>query len=147
MKVLSLKEPWASLILKKIKIIETRSWKTNYRGELYIHASLTPMDKKTRENLEIQELIKKNSINFNRGFIIGKCILKDCIYMTEEYIQQIKSENYENYICGNYQVGRYAWIIENAEFIDNPIPAKGWLGIWNYNEIGDDNNVKRRKCK
>ena len=39
MKVLSLQEPWASLIKENIKHIETRSWKTNYRGELFIHAS------------------------------------------------------------------------------------------------------------
>ena len=40
MKVLSLTEPFATLIYEKKKLIETRSWKTNYRGELYIHASL-----------------------------------------------------------------------------------------------------------
>lgn len=35
MKVLSLTEPYATLIKEKKKLIETRSWKTNYRGELY----------------------------------------------------------------------------------------------------------------
>ena len=49
MKVLSLREPWATLIKDKKKFIETRSWKTNYRGELYIHASITKIDKSTRE--------------------------------------------------------------------------------------------------
>ena len=39
MKVLSIVEPYATLIKENKKIIETRSWKTNYRGELYIHAS------------------------------------------------------------------------------------------------------------
>ncbi len=39
MKVLSIIEPWATLIASKQKYIETRSWKTSYRGELYIHAS------------------------------------------------------------------------------------------------------------
>lgn len=41
MKALSIKEPFASLVSLGIKRIETRSWKTNYRGEIYIHASLT----------------------------------------------------------------------------------------------------------
>ncbi len=41
MKVLTIKEPFATLIYKKVKFIETRSWKTSYRGELYIHASLS----------------------------------------------------------------------------------------------------------
>lgn len=39
MKVLSLTEWYATLIKKGVKTIETRSWKTNYRGKLYIHAS------------------------------------------------------------------------------------------------------------
>lgn len=39
MKVISLKEPFATLIMNGDKKIETRSWKTNYRGELFIHAS------------------------------------------------------------------------------------------------------------
>ena len=38
-KVLSIIEPWATLIKEKKKYIETRTWKTSYRGELYIHAS------------------------------------------------------------------------------------------------------------
>lgn len=33
MKVLSIKEPYATLIANGDKLIETRSWKTNYRGE------------------------------------------------------------------------------------------------------------------
>ena len=45
MKVLSIREPWASLIMNKKKLVETRSFKTNYRGELYIHASLTKIKK------------------------------------------------------------------------------------------------------
>jgi len=39
MKVLSIIEPWATLIKEKKKYIETRTWKTSYRGELYIHVS------------------------------------------------------------------------------------------------------------
>ena len=37
MKVLSIIEPWATLIASKQKYIETRSWKTSYRGESYIY--------------------------------------------------------------------------------------------------------------
>ena len=45
MKVLSLTEPYATLIKENKKLIETRSWKTDYRGELYIHASVTKFQK------------------------------------------------------------------------------------------------------
>lgn len=38
MKALTIRQPWASLIALGVKTIETRSWKTDYRGPLAIHA-------------------------------------------------------------------------------------------------------------
>ncbi|MCI6763720.1 ASCH domain-containing protein [bacterium] len=126
MKVLSIKEPWASLIMNGTKKIETRSWKTKYRGEIYIHASLS---KAKITKPEVYELIK--DMNFKCGYIICKCNLVDCIYMTDEYVNDMKTNHYEEYICGHYEVGRYAWIVEDVRVIE-PIEAKGKLGLWNY---------------
>ena len=41
MKVLTIKQPWASLIMLGYKRFEFRSWKTNYRGELLIYTDST----------------------------------------------------------------------------------------------------------
>lgn len=41
MKALSLMQPWATLIARDLKRIETRSWRSAYRGPLAIHASKT----------------------------------------------------------------------------------------------------------
>ena len=130
MKVLSLTEPFATLILNGSKCVETRSWKTSYRGELYIHASMTKIAKRNLEDKELMSLVENKEMNF--GHIICKCILVDCIYMTEEYVNNMKENNYQEYICGEYSVGRYAWILENVEAMDKPIPVKGHLGVWNY---------------
>lgn len=132
MKVLSLTEPYATLIRDKKKLVETRSWKTNYRGELYIHASSTKISKESKENKELMSLIDENSLNY--GKIILKCELVDCIYMTEDYVLNMKNNHHQEYICGIYEVGRYAWILDNIEVLENPIEAKGSLGIWNYKE-------------
>lgn len=129
MKVLSLIEPWASLILNNIKKIETRSWKTNYRGELYIHASLTKI-KKDKHIEILLNMLGENELHY--GEIICKCELIDCIYMDEEFITKIK-ENEKEYLCGEYEIGRYAWILNNIKPIC-PINAKGHLGIWEYEE-------------
>lgn len=131
MKVISLKEPFATLIKEKKKLVETRSWKTNYRGPLYIHASLTRST--LNENNKDFILLTKN-LSYQPGYIICKCNLKDCIYMTEEYIEDMKKNHYQEFICGDYKVGRYAWILDNIEVLDNPIPAKGKLNIWNFFE-------------
>jgi hypothetical protein len=39
MKALTVKQPWASLIVEGIKNIENRTWKTNFRGRILIHAA------------------------------------------------------------------------------------------------------------
>lgn len=133
MKVISIKEPYATLIKEKKKCIETRSWKTTYRGEIYIHASISSNLNKLKS--DIKELFDEKQLN--HGNIICKCKLVDCIYMTKEFVEDMKQNHYQEYLCGLYEEGRYAWILKDIEEI-NPIPAKGQLNIWNYyneNEI------------
>lgn len=130
MKVLSLKEPFATLIMDKDKMIETRSFKTNYRGELYIHASLGNVD--IKEKVDLFNLVGKRCMH--NGYIICKCNLVDCIYMSPSFVEDMKKNNYKEYICGVYEEGRYAWILSDIQVLDEFIPAKGKLGIWNYNK-------------
>lgn len=129
MKVLSLTEPCATLIKNGIKRVETRSWKTNYRGELYIHASKTKIPKEWKENREFMSLV---TTSLHYGYIICKCKLKDCIYMTEEYVKDMKENHYQEYLYRKYEVGRYAWILEDLEILNEPIMANGQLNIWEY---------------
>lgn len=132
MKVLSLTEPYATLIKNGIKTIETRSWKTNYRGKLYIHASSTKIPKEYRENHELMSLVDTDDLNY--GYIICSCELVDCIVMTDEFINNIKNNMKNEYITGIYSKGRYAWILKNIEVLKDPIKAKGHLGVWNFNK-------------
>lgn len=131
MKVLSLTEPYATLIKNGIKTIETRSWNTKYRGTLYIHASSTKTPKTYKENVELMSLVNDDELNYRN--IICSCELVDCIEMTEDFVEKIKKLNRNEYITGIYSKGRYAWILENSKALDKPIKAKGHLGIWNYN--------------
>ncbi len=131
MKVLTIREPFATLIKNKVKYIETRSWKTNYRGELYIQAGVAKIRKDVKERKGLSELYSEDELNF--GNIICKCNLVDCVYMTKEFIEEEKKKNINNFISGHYEIGRYAWVLDNIEPI-KPIKVKGQLGIWNYND-------------
>lgn len=131
MRTLSLREPFATLIMNKKKYIETRSWKTNYRGELLIHASKALIGNSINGREELINLIDNDEMHY--GKIICKCELVDCIEMTNEYIAKIMKEEHQQYICGLYAVGRYAWIIKNIEPLNPLIEEKGKLGLWNYN--------------
>ena len=126
MKVLSIKEPFATLIKDGVKIYETRSWKTNYRGEIYIHASLS-----LSKSEGVGSANKYLKSEIKPGFILCKCELVDCIPMTDEFIKYINKETSE-YDYGLYSEGRYAWKLKVLEVLDEPILAKGKLGIWNY---------------
>jgi len=130
MKVISIIEPWATLIKEGKKCIETRSWKTNYRGEIYIHASAKKISKSSPEIQNLLKLIP--NVNMNYGHIICKASLVDCKYMDEEFIKNIKL-NRQEYIGGFYSIGRYAWVLQDVKVLKNPIQVKGHLGIWNYN--------------
>lgn len=135
MKVLSIKEPYSTLICNNKKRIETRSFKTNYRGELYIHSSIS------KTNIKDEKLLKIiNNDKLNYGKIICKCKLVDCIYMTNDFINEIKKDKQE-YICGYYEEGRYAWILEDIEPLKDKIDALGNLGIWNYYTLDDTINI------
>ena len=128
MKVLSIKEPFATLVKDGVKRYETRSWKTNYRGEIYIHASI---GLSTSLNKEKGMSYLKSDIK--PGYILCRCNLVDCILMDEDFINYIETEtNEKDY--GDYRLGRYAWELEVLEVLETPILAKGRLCIWNYED-------------
>lgn len=133
MRVVSIREPYATLIKNKIKYIETRSWNTHYRGEIYIHSCKGKYPIKEK----IKHLVKADELKY--GYIMCKANLVDCVFIDKEFAEKIKNENYDNYLCGDYSEGRYAWIISDIEVLDNYIPANGQLSIWNY----DPNNNER----
>ena len=130
MKVLTIQEPYATFIMHGMKKIETRSWKTKYRGEIYIHAGKSKNFLKKINNNKVLKLLE--NIGLNYGNIICKAELIDCVYMTKEFIDKVKSENNYEYILGEYAVGRYAWILQNVQEINQKIHAKGKRLIYGH---------------
>ena len=135
-KVLSIKEPHASLLLTPYKTIETRSWATSYRGEIYLHASKS-MPSYAKEKAMWDRVLKlynkyeqetgKKIMWLHNGFIYARAQLVDCIEMTPENIATLPQDEID---AGYYEPGRYMWVLKDITPIDS-IPAKGHLGIWN----------------
>lgn len=125
MKVLTIKEPWASLIIAGYKKYEFRSWKTNYRGKILIHAGLT-IEK------DMLKKFKSYNLNCQPGYIIGEATLVDCILVDNKLNEELI--NIDPIVYGrNNHVCTYAWKLENVIKYKKPIPIKGKLGLWNYN--------------
>lgn len=129
MRVLSIREPWATLIKEKKKRIETRSWKISYRGEIYIHASLKKIDKNDPHIRKLLESIPNVPLGY--GCILCKCELADCKPINDEFRKTLEKRPQER-LCGDYSNGRYAWILENIKTLETPIKAIGRLGLWKF---------------
>ena len=129
MKVLTIREPWASLIGVGIKKIETRSWYTSYRGELFIHAGKYPVSQNDETVKKYSKFLLGKEYMYGKIFL--KCNLVDCIEITNEYANRIKNEDRLNYEAGDYEEGRFAWVLKDVEYIE-PINAIGHLSIWTY---------------
>jgi hypothetical protein len=123
MKVITIKQPWATLIAYGYKEYEFRSWKIKYRGKLLIHAG-KGIDKKAMDR------VKHLNLEYPSSRIIASVNLNDCISVNEEMIKQLINKNKEIYGFGNYE-NNYAWKLSNIEKIDNHKYVKGKLGLWN----------------
>ena len=127
MKVLTIKQPWATLIMQGDKRFEFRSWKTNYRGELLIHAG-KGIDKEAMKRLS-----KYIPENLPSEKILGKVKLVDCIEMSIEFKEILLKENKDIYTDSSFKEN-YGWKLENVEVFDKQIETKGKLGLWEYKE-------------
>lgn len=129
MKTLSIKQPWASLIALGIKDIENRSWSTNFRGRIYIHASKVPV-KGLWNNLnrkQVHEAINSNKID---NYTV---LPYEAIIGTVEIVDVVR--DYDSIWAEKNQ---YNWILKNPVLFDTPIEnVKGKLLLWDYEKQGE----------
>lgn len=165
-KVLTLTQPWAILVALGAKKIETRSWRTSYRGPLAIHAAqgLGPVGGRrglralvgsepfytalvdTVQHTPQKSLIDAIVDSLPLGAIVATCRLIDCVSTdttflgwkrwqypgTEHSIRWEMTEQERAF--GDYSVGRYAWLLADVQALPEPIPCKGALGLWEYDD-------------
>ena len=126
MKTLTIKEPYATLIKEGIKKYEFRTWKTNYRGPILIHAG------KGKDKKEIERR-KDLDLKYSSGEIIAKVDLTDCIEVTDEFreeLKQIDAVTYKHIIEDKSWKG-YAFKLENTTKVE-PVKINGKLSFWEY---------------
>ena len=127
MKVLTLKQPWATLVAEGIKKYEFRSWKTKYRGKLLIHAG-AGVDKKELKRFE------KLNLDYPSKKILAEVELEDCLELDEDLNNKIIAE--KNIAYGTKKREGYAWKLTNIKKIDSDEIINGKLGLWNIDSYG-----------
>ena len=126
MKVLTIKQPFATLIAEGLKEYEFRTWKTKYRGDILIHAGLG-IDKKAMQKY------KHLNLEYPSGCIIAKATITDCLIIDDEVRKMLKEKNTIIYdsVINNIDWNGYGFKLENIKKV-NPIPIKGKLSLCDY---------------
>ncbi len=115
---ISIRQPWAELILLGKKTIELRSWHTGYRGQLWLHTGLQGDDRLEKEF--------GFSMLFKGGYI-GTIVIDVVIPMN---LARWESWQEKHLHHGPYQAGTYAWVLSSPRRLKVPIPAPGRLGLF-----------------
>jgi activating signal cointegrator 1 len=151
-KIITLHQPWASLVALRLKGNETRSWHTKYRGLLAIHAGLRPIkrDKDSPilytttwgdgDGFGFEKLNQALSQDLPLGAIVAICELTDCRMMRDQRDRRHLNPGAYIYInqqtpleiaTGDWKEGRYAWKLENVLALPTPIACRGYQGLRN----------------
>lgn len=145
MKILTLWQPWATLIALGYKTKETRSWGTDYRELLAIHAAkrkvipgeLAKISYDSMGHLTWDEI---KAIDYPLGQIVCVVELVGCKTMYQHPGVKITRSENDVFIneqapleiaTGLWESGRFAWDLQNILKLSNPIPCKGGQGLRN----------------
>ena len=130
--VLTLRQPYASLVASGVKNIENRSRKTPHRGPLAIHAGLA-VDRAV-EQAE-REFCAEIGVAFPKsltgGGIIGVVDLVGVVWEVGEPGSDFATDDatLPDDLDGTWFLGPYGWVLENARECEF-CPCKGQLGLW-----------------
>jgi hypothetical protein len=138
MKALSIKQPYAGLIMAGIKTIENRSWTTKYTGKLVICSTATPEAKRWFD--ETREKVKRLGLTFPEsgcainGAALGTVEFNHLVWLDDGGNPVTDSPTLETADCQDWWDDEMiGWIFTNPKPFAKPIPVKGALGLWNFN--------------
>lgn len=122
MKALTIKQPWAELIIAGLKDVENRSRRTHFRGRFAVHAGLQRAD---FEDLDLDGMPKRLrkpveqawERHANPGRVLGTVELVDCVQTS----------------ASPWAIdGYWHWLLADPKPYTRPVPAKGQLGLWEW---------------
>lgn len=131
LRILTLTQPWATLVAIGAKRVETRSWSTPYRGYLGIHAAKGF----PRDAIELcftepfrRYLKGRRPSELPRGELI--CVARLQSVVPTRNVQSWISEDERAF--GDYSDGRFAWVMgaPPPHALPAHIPLRGSLGLW-----------------
>ena len=137
-------QPFAGVVVDGIKPIDNRSWPTDYRGPIAIHASSKffpgMVDELQRYGVAVASPERKN---WPTMAILGTVEIADCVFFNSRHdepaiidaakaagILSPRSKKVDIDKILPWAHGRYCWIFRNPIKFREPIPALGKLNLW-----------------
>ena len=154
MRVLAVRQPWASLIVEGLKTIEIRSRSTNIRERVAIYASKTPATKddceyvsalvwelqnKYKRTLPSKYFVPYNYKLFPSGQIIGTVEIESCEKLGGVDFSKEESGKYRSFAPGIIRGKSYFWHLKNPTKFTEPVPYKPPRGavVWSIFKLPD----------
>lgn len=116
---LTIMEPWASLIAGQYKLVENRTWKTNYRGPILIHAGVGPKWLHTVADFREQGYRLPDPLPLGR--VVAVALLRDCQQLADIDVRWCDDP---------FAQGPWCWCLGGIVKLDEPIPMTGKQGIF-----------------
>lgn len=155
-KALSLIQPWGWAVARGHKAVENRSWSTNYRGTIAIHASsvnsaarwpmffedmVTAINPAIFAEMDDRRITKQNQL-FHFGAILGIADIVGVIQLPaatepgKNDFAKICAHQFPDFLRSHptapkWAEGEFCWLLANPIQFAVPIPAKGALSLWN----------------
>lgn len=115
MRLLTVCQPYASLIALGHKPIENRRWRTPYRGQVAIHAG------KSRDWMSAAPAYQQHGIaSYPFGVVLAVARLADCVTVS----------NLPHHLLGNEHAdGPYCFVLVDVQPLRTPLPWVGARGL------------------
>ena len=121
---LSVRQPWAWLIVNGHKTVDNRTWRTSYRGPLLIHASQT-LDMTVDELDGVRQALAEIGIDMPPTLLTGGIV--GCVNLIDCTLTPSPNQDPE----GWHDQGYWAWVVTDAE----PLPFRPMPGRLHLFEV------------
>jgi len=119
-KALSVRQPWAELILQGRKSIELRTWGTNYRGLLAVHAG-------QEVNPEACAVFALRPSTLARGAVLGTVRVVEMVPLDQEAWAALREQHLA---LGPYRSGLVGWRLADPQRLPQPVVLPGRMGLF-----------------
>lgn len=138
MKVISIWQPYATLVVEGFKRFETRTWAPpqsviGQRIGIASTKNIVPQQRAEYDSEDFQLFYRDLNLpaldELPRGFLLGTVLLDSYELITEEFLDDI---TLEERAYGYHHLGDYAWRLKRPEKLAHPIPIRGAQGLYEW---------------